>query len=137
MGVYYPPAAQHDTVITTALRVINATHYFRAEDPHADAEQEYSQEQLALTARALADAVDRMPADEQPIGWSKDRESTDAAPRPAASREELEQLVQDLTQSEPCDLDHNGACQAHWWFPTDDTPCPHGRAQALFPDIKE
>jgi hypothetical protein len=57
--------------------------------------------------------------------------------REVASREDLEQLVQDLAQTEPCQLDHNGGCQAHWWFPSDGTPCPHGRAQALFPDIKE
>lgn len=60
-----------------------------------------------------------------------------AESRPVASRAELEQLVQDLTQSEPCEIDHNGGCQAHWWFPEHDTPCPHGRAQTLFPDIKE
>lgn len=51
--------------------------------------------------------------------------------------EQLASLVRDLAHGDPCRIDHNGGCQEHFWFPTDDTPCPHGRAQALFPDIKE
>ncbi|MFC9497704.1 hypothetical protein [Streptomyces sp. NPDC056982] len=74
MSVYYPPVDQHENVIKAALRVIEGTHYGRADNPHADAEAQYGQEQLALTARALAEAVDKKPADEQPIGWTKDRE---------------------------------------------------------------
>jgi hypothetical protein len=70
--VYFPPADEHDTVIKAALRVIEADHYFRESDPHADAEQQYAAEQLALAARALAQAVDRKPADDQPIGWNVD-----------------------------------------------------------------
>lgn len=69
MSVYHPPIAEHENVITAALRVIQATHYGRESDPHRDAEQEYSEEQLALAARALAQAVDRKAANEQPIGW--------------------------------------------------------------------
>lgn len=72
MSVYYPPVQEHENVIRAALRVIEGTHYGRASDPHADAEQQYSEEQLALAARALVEAVDRKPADEQPVGWSRD-----------------------------------------------------------------
>ena len=72
MSVYYPPVHEHETVIRAALRVIEGTHYGRPEDPHADAEQQYGEEQLALAARALVEAVDRKPADEQPVGWARD-----------------------------------------------------------------
>ncbi|WP_329376155.1 hypothetical protein [Streptomyces sp. NBC_01483] len=74
MGIYHPPVNEHETVVSTALHVVAATHYSRADDPHEDAAYEYSVEQLALAARALAEAVDRKPADEQPIGWTKGRE---------------------------------------------------------------
>lgn len=74
MSVYHPPVEQHETVIATALRVVQATHYSPAGDRHEDAAYEYAIEQLALASRALAEAVDRMPADEQPIGWTKDGE---------------------------------------------------------------
>jgi len=70
MSIYFPPADQHDTVVKAALRVIEGTHYGRVDNPHADAEVQYGREQLALAARALVEAVDRMPADEQPIGWN-------------------------------------------------------------------
>ena len=72
MTAYFPPPAEHEDVIKAALRVISATHYSRASDPYADAEHEYAGEQLALAARALVQAVDRKPADEQPIGWNPD-----------------------------------------------------------------
>lgn len=74
MSVYYPPVEQHENVIKAALRVIEGTHYQRADDPHADAEQQYGQELLALAARALVEAVNAKPADEQPVGWAKDHE---------------------------------------------------------------
>jgi hypothetical protein len=74
MGIYHPPVDEHETVVSTALHVVQATHYSRADDPHEDAAYEYSIEQLALASRALAEAVDRKPADEQPIGWTKGRE---------------------------------------------------------------
>ncbi|MFD6149429.1 hypothetical protein [Streptomyces sp. NPDC060243] len=70
---YFPPFAEHEQLIRAALRVIEATHYPRDNDPHADAEQEYSDEQLALAARAFTDAVNALPADEQPIGWGRER----------------------------------------------------------------
>lgn len=49
---------------------------------------------------------------------------------------ELETLVKDLTDPDPCHFDHHGYCQAHGWFATDPA-CPHGRAQNLFPETKE
>lgn len=70
--MYFPPFTEHDDLIKAALRVISATHYSRPEDPHGDAEHEYAGEQLALAARALVQAVDRKPADDQPIGWNKE-----------------------------------------------------------------
>lgn len=70
MSVYYPPVEEHENVIRAALRVIGSTHYQRADDPHADAEAQYAEEQLALAARALVQAVDRKEANEQPIGWN-------------------------------------------------------------------
>lgn len=54
-----------------------------------------------------------------------------------AQAKQLADLVRDLAHGDPCRIDHNGDCQEHFWFPSDGTPCPHGRAQALFPDIKE
>lgn len=70
MSMYYAPAAEHQQLISAALDAIQATHYYREEDPHADASREYADEQLALAARNLARAVDALPADEQPIGWA-------------------------------------------------------------------
>jgi hypothetical protein len=56
-------------VEAAALRSIAAHHYGRPEDPHADAEDEYASEQLALAARDLVRAVEAMPEDKRPIGW--------------------------------------------------------------------
>lgn len=77
MGIYHPPVDEHETVVSTALHVVAATHYSRADDPHEDAAYEYSIEQLALAARSLAEAVDRKPADEQPIGWARDDQANE------------------------------------------------------------
>lgn len=41
----------------------------------------------------------------------------------------MKSLIEDLHDSSPCYIDHNGGCQAHYWF--GDTECPHGRAQKL------
>ncbi|MFD9443353.1 hypothetical protein [Streptomyces sp. NPDC060001] len=71
MSVYWAPPTEHDDLIRAALRVIGSSHYGRESDPHWDAEKEYADEQLALAARALVDAVDGKPADEQPIGWAR------------------------------------------------------------------
>lgn len=54
-----------------ALRSIAASHYYRDENPHADAEDEYASEQLALAARDLVRAVEALPEDKRPIGWDR------------------------------------------------------------------
>jgi hypothetical protein len=77
MSVYHPPVEEHENVVKAALRVIGSTHYQRADDPHADAEQEYAEEQLALAARALTQAVDRKDPDEQPIGWASNDQGSE------------------------------------------------------------
>lgn len=49
---------------------------------------------------------------------------------------ELSGLVRDLADPDECWFDHHGYCQAHGWTATEPA-CPNGRAQALFPEIKE
>jgi hypothetical protein len=98
MSVYYPPIEEHENVIKAALRVIEGTHYQRAEDPHADAEQQYGEEQLALAARALVEAVDRKPVDDQPIGWSKDVDE-EALKR---GREQLLEAMRGVSEDRTC-----------------------------------
>ncbi|MEU5322943.1 hypothetical protein AB0G67_40265 [Streptomyces sp. NPDC021056] len=71
MSVYHPPVGEHENVIKAVLRVIASTHYQSASGTHADAEQQYAEEQLALAARALVRAVDRKDPDGQPVGWDK------------------------------------------------------------------
>lgn len=44
--------------------------------------------------------------------------------------ERLRALVHDLADPSPCNLDHWGYCQEHYWFATD-PPCPHARARAM------
>ncbi|MCX4911868.1 hypothetical protein [Streptomyces sp. NBC_00878] len=100
MGVYIPPFEQHDNVIKAALRVILGTHYARDENPHADAEQEYGREQLALAARELAEAVERKPADEQPIGWAREGEKGSPADEIAVLREQVERVREWATSHE-------------------------------------
>jgi hypothetical protein len=50
-----------------------------------------------------------------------------AAGRTAAAVD-LRELINDLTDPDPCQYDHHGYCQAHCWFETDPR-CPHARAQ--------
>jgi hypothetical protein len=52
-----------------ALGAIAADRY--PESPHADADAEHADEQLAVKARDLARAVEALPADERPIGWAR------------------------------------------------------------------
>jgi hypothetical protein len=42
----------------------------------------------------------------------------------------LRELLGDLTDSDPCELDHHGYCQAHGW-PRTEPRCPHARAKEL------
>jgi len=69
--MYYSPeiASAQTLVEVSALRAIAADRYARDEDPHADAESEDADEQLALAARDLVRAVEALPADARPIGW--------------------------------------------------------------------
>jgi hypothetical protein len=52
-----------------ALRSIASLHYYADENPHVDAEAEYSGEVLALAARDLVRAVEALLAGKRPIGW--------------------------------------------------------------------
>lgn len=49
---------------------------------------------------------------------------------------ELAGLVQGMADPDPCWFDHQGYCRAHGWMAVE-PKCPHGRAQALFPEIRE
>lgn len=63
-----------------------------------------------------------------------------AAVRPAVDAEpdSWKELARSLYRTEPCDLDHNGNCQEHLWFPFDRTqPCPDGIAQQRFAKEEE
>ncbi len=51
------------------LRSITAQHYYRDEDPHANAEIEYSGELQALAARDLVRAIEALPESKRPVGW--------------------------------------------------------------------
>ena len=43
---------------------------------------------------------------------------------------DIQQLIVDLTDEDPCRFDHHGYCQAHGWMATDPR-CPHARAKEL------
>jgi hypothetical protein len=60
-----------DTLIQAALRVITATHYQRADDPHAADERDFAREKLVLAARDLVRAVNGLEPAEQPAQWSR------------------------------------------------------------------
>lgn len=53
-------------VITAALRVINSDYDL---DSSTDLDAEHAQEQLALAALSLVEAVDAASAGERPVGW--------------------------------------------------------------------
>jgi hypothetical protein len=55
----------------TALRSILAREYGRPEDPNGDAAAEHADEQLALAARDLVRAVERLPEGKRPVGWDE------------------------------------------------------------------
>jgi hypothetical protein len=61
---------------------------------------------------------------------------TETVPNLTQRASTLKDLVKDLADPDPCHFDHHGYCQAHGWFDTDPA-CADGRAQALFPEIKE
>jgi hypothetical protein len=72
--------AAHDRLTAAVLRSIAAARTLET-DPHADADAQcqYADEQVALAARALVDATNRLEPHEQPVGWSQ---SPGPAPRP-------------------------------------------------------
>ena len=39
------------------------------------------------------------------------------------------QLLVDLVDTDDCQFDHHGYCQAHVWL--DERPCPHARAKTI------
>lgn len=69
---YSPEMISAQTMVErAALRAITADRYASESDPHADAESEYADEHLALAARDLVNAVEALPDDKKPIGWTK------------------------------------------------------------------
>ncbi len=60
-----------DTLIQAALRHVTATHYQRADDPHAADERDFAHEKLIVAARDLVRAVNRLQPADQPAGWSQ------------------------------------------------------------------
>lgn len=42
---------------------------------------------------------------------------------------EMQKVLADLTDHDPCSLDHHGHCQGHMWF--GEGECPHARAKRL------
>lgn len=49
---------------------------------------------------------------------------------------ELRELIDDLTDPDPCQFDHHGYCQTHGWFDTEPA-CPHARAKAILAGLNE
>lgn len=86
----YAHAEARDELIRAALRVIAADHYADDAAPHADAESEYAGERLALAARALVQAADALPADQQPVGWPAPTSDADTLSRVRAALERVQ-----------------------------------------------
>lgn len=55
-------------LIRAAIRCLASQHADETEASYG-AEAEYANEQLALAARALSEATDKLPALSQPVGW--------------------------------------------------------------------
>lgn len=73
MPTYWPPADQQNSVITSALRVIQVDDgYSNPSEVHQESDREYAAGQLAFAARSLVRSVNAKPADEQPLGWRPD-----------------------------------------------------------------
>lgn len=53
-----------------------------------------------------------------------------------AEHERLLSLIRDLTDSDPCWLDHDDYCQTHGCS-TFEQPCPHGRAHELLATLDQ
>ncbi len=65
-------AREHEAreqLVGRVLRRLSAEH-LPADDPHRADELTYCDELVAHAARNLTRAVDQLPVDEQPVGWS-------------------------------------------------------------------
>jgi hypothetical protein len=118
---YTPPPEQTDRLFRAVLRSINADHYANENDPHADAEAEYATEQVAITARDLARAVDALPEDRLPIGWLELKSAETA--KPATTWTGPDGAVYDLGHGL---RDRDGAVWVcvGWFQPFDGSPVP-------------
>jgi len=63
-------------------------------------------------------------------GWYERRQEWIANPNPRWLVTHLLSLAGELYDSMPCQLDHNGNCQEHFYFGR--PPCPHRQAKELF-----
>jgi hypothetical protein len=63
-----------DRLLQQALQVV-AIEYEDPGNPHHDDALAYAQEQLALAAQELVDAVDKLPEEIQPVGWTDIKEN--------------------------------------------------------------
>jgi hypothetical protein len=93
MKAYWPPATEQTALINAALRLIQADHYSRENDPHGDAESEYAAEKLALAARALARVVHAKPPKERPIHWDMGDDDATLLGKPGIERDEFWSLL--------------------------------------------
>lgn len=90
---YWPPVTEQTALINAVLRVIQADHYGREDDPHADAESEHAAELVALAARALARAVNAKPPEERPINWDMGDDDAALLGKPGIERDEFWSLL--------------------------------------------
>jgi len=51
--------------------------------------------------------------------------------------DEALELLSELVDPDPCDLDHHGGCQAHGQLSLNGQVCPHERAKALLKEYYE
>ena len=50
-------------------------------------------------------------------------------------KKEIIKLLEDLEDPDPCEFDHHGNCQAHWWV--GDRPCPQKRLKECLKTLKK
>lgn len=48
--------------------------------------------------------------------------------------DQIAELLDDLTDPDPCWFDHHGYCQAHGWMATEPR-CPHARAKDVLAEL--
>lgn len=73
MSATWPPEEvvieAREQLIIAAIHVLSAER-IAPDVPSGAWEMEYAEEKLATAARALAQAVDGLPADKRPVGWN-------------------------------------------------------------------